>query len=120
MLKSLSLKHSGAVFVKPQIREPMEQAGAGLEQIVAKSLRQAPSAEAPLMAWPIVCGSAVSERTRAIEFRDGVLRVEVADRGWKSELQVLAPRYLAVINRYTAQEVRRIEFVVAASENRQR
>jgi len=84
-----------------------------MEGIVAKSLRQAPSAEAPLMAWPIVCGSAVSDRTRAMSFQDGVLSVEVADAGWKSELQALAPRYLAAINRYTAETVRRIEFVVA-------
>jgi len=91
----------------------LERASVGMEGIVAKSLRQAPSAEAPLMAWPIVCGSAVSDRTRAMSFQDGVLSVEVADAGWKSELQALAPRYLAAINRYTAETVRRIEFVVA-------
>jgi len=90
----------------------MEHAGAGLEKIVAQSLRQAPAAEAPLMAWPLVCGSAVAERSRAVSFEDGVLRVEVADARWKSELQSLAPRYLAAINRYTTEAVRRIEFVV--------
>ncbi len=95
---------------------PLEQAGAGLEQIVAKSLRLAPRAEAPLMAWPVVCGSAVAERTRALSFEDGVLRVEVAGARWKAELQGLAPRYLAVINRYTVEPVRRIEFVVARAE----
>ncbi len=65
------------------------------------------------MAWPLVCGSAVAERSRALSFADGVLRVEVADAGWKSELQSLAPRYLAAINRYTPEKVQRIEFVVA-------
>jgi predicted nucleic acid-binding Zn ribbon protein len=90
----------------------MEHAGAGLEKIVAQSLRQAPPAEAPLMAWPVVCGSAVAERSRALTFEDGVLRVEVADARWKSELQSLAPRYLATINRYTSEAVRRIDFVV--------
>ena len=70
------------------------------------------------MAWPVVCGSAVAERTRAVHFQDGVLRVEVADAGWKAELQALAPRYLAAINRYTSQIVRRIEFVIAISEER--
>lgn len=69
------------------------------------------------MAWPVVCGSAVAERTRAIHFVDGVLQVEVADAGWRSELQALAPRYLAAINRYTVEIVRRIEFVVARSGN---
>lgn len=90
----------------------MEQAGSDLEKIVARSLRQVPPAQAPLMAWPVVCGSAVAERTRALSFLDGVLRIAVADAGWKSELQGLAPRYLASINRYTAEAVRRIEFVL--------
>lgn len=76
----------------------------------------APPAEAPLLAWPLVCGSAVAERTRALTFEGGVLRVEVGDAGWKSELQALAPRYLAVINRYTTDTVYRIEFVVARPE----
>jgi Dna[CI] antecedent, DciA len=91
----------------------LEQAGAGLEKIVAQSLRQSPAAEVPLMAWPLVCGSAVAERSRALSFAGGVLRVEVADAGWKSELQLLAPRYLAALNRYTPEKVQRIEFVVA-------
>ena len=90
----------------------MEQAGAGLEKIVAQSLRHAPPEEAPLAAWPVVCGSAVAERTRAVSFECGVLRVEVSDAGWKKELQTLASRYLAVINRYTTAAVNRIDFVV--------
>ena len=77
----------------------MEQAGSNLEKIVARSLRQAPPAQAPLMAWPVVCGSAVAERTRALSFVDGVLRVAVTDAGWKSELQSLAPRFVVSINR---------------------
>ena len=95
----------------------MELAGAELEKIVAQSLRQAPPSQAPLMAWPIVCGSAVAERTLALSFLDGVLRVGVADMGWKSELQVLAPRYVTAINRYTSEVVRRIEFVVTGPDN---
>ena len=97
----------------------MQQAGTGLERILVQSLRQAPPHEAPLVAWPVVCGSAVAERTRAVSFDDGVLRVIVADAGWKSELQALAPRYLAAINRYTTEIVRTIEFVVARDENSQ-
>ena len=65
------------------------------------------------MAWPMVCGSGVADRTQALRFADGVLTVAVADNGWKLELQTLAPRYLAVINRYTGAAVRRIEFVVS-------
>jgi hypothetical protein len=40
--------------------------------------------------------------------------VEVPDAGWKTELQALAPQYLAVINRYVAENIHRIEFVVSA------
>lgn len=94
----------------------MEPAGSDLERIVVQSLRQAPPMEAPLMAWPVVCGSAVAERTRAITFSDGILRVGVPDAGWKSELQGLAPRYLSAINKYTVQVVRRIDFVVIRAE----
>src|SRR4029077_12041589 len=90
----------------------LEQAGAGLEKIVADALRLMPPAEAPLMAWPIVCGSGVAERSRAVSFSGGVLRIEVADAGWKRELQALAPRYLATINRYDKHGVQRLEFVV--------
>jgi len=97
----------------------LQQAGTGLEKILTQSLRLAAPAEVPLLAWPLVCGSAVAERTRAFSFQDGKLYVEVADAGWKSELQSLAPRYLAAINRYTTEAVCRIEFVVARPEGAQ-
>ncbi len=90
----------------------MERAATRLEAVVAKALHLAPPQESPLLAWPVACGSAVAERTRAVAFSAGVLRVEVADLGWRGELSSLAPRYLAAINRYSATPVRRIEFVV--------
>ncbi len=91
----------------------MEQAGLGIEKIVAASLRRAPAGTGPILAWPIACGQAVAARTAALEFTDGILRVEVPDAGWRVELKSLAPQYLAVINRYTGSSVRRIEFVVS-------
>jgi len=109
----IELRSSHAI----QLGHPLESAGSDLEKIVAQSLRQVPPAQAPLMAWPVVCGSVVAERTRALSFVDGVLRVAVADVGWRSELQSLAPRYLASINRYTVQAVRQIEFVILRSES---
>jgi Dna[CI] antecedent, DciA len=89
-----------------------QRAANGLDQVLARSLRQVESDVAPVLAWPLACGSAVAERTRAIEFSKGVLQVEVADYGWKKELQALAPRYLAAINRYVTEDVHRIEFIV--------
>ena len=95
----------------------MEQAGPGLEKIVAGSLRRVPQGEAPLLAWPLVCGSKVADRTRALDFVGAVLRVEVPDAGWKREMQSLAPRYLATLNRYAGQKVERIEFVIRQAKN---
>jgi predicted nucleic acid-binding Zn ribbon protein len=92
----------------------MRPVATGLEKVVARSLHKAKPGEAPLLAWPLACGSTVAERTRALDFSDGVLRVEVADIGWRKELQALAPRYVALINRYVADNVARVEFVIAA------
>jgi hypothetical protein len=91
----------------------VEPAAIGLEKIVTQALRQVPPAQAPLLAWPVVCGSVVAERTRALSFEKGVLRVEVADASWRAELQGLAPKYVAAINRYTTEAVQRIDFAVA-------
>lgn len=91
----------------------MEQVGAGLEKIVAGSLRRAPAGQGPLQGWVLACGQAVAARTRAIDFTQGILRVQVPDAGWRTELKALAPQYLAVINRYVVESVTRIEFVVS-------
>lgn len=90
----------------------MDRAGAGLEKLVADALHRAPAGESAFLAWPVACGSAVADRTRALTFEEGILRVEVADPGWQRELTALAPRYLAAMNRYASTAVRRIEFVV--------
>ena len=90
----------------------MERAATQLESVMAGVLHRAPAKESPLLAWPLVCGAAVAERTRALDFIDGVLRVEVGDAGWRRELQAFCPRYLAALNRYSAAKVQRIEFVV--------
>ena len=97
----------------PPRKLPMQPAGAGLDKVVARSLRKAPADQVPLLAWPLACGSTVAERTRALDFVDGVLRVEVPDAGWRRELQALAARYLATLNRYGSESIIRIEFVVA-------
>ncbi len=90
----------------------MQLASSGFEKIIVGSLRRVPPEEAPLLAWPLVCGSAVADRTRALGFADRVLNVEVPDFGWRRELQALAPQYVAMLNRYASQKVERVEFVV--------
>jgi hypothetical protein len=90
----------------------LNRASASLETIVAAALHRAPVSYSALLAWPVACGSAVADRTRAVDFCDGILRVEVTDAGWRRELINLAPRYVALINKYSAAPVKRIEFVV--------
>ena len=82
----------------------------GLEPLC---FRWKPPGAAPVLAWPLACGSAVAERTRALDFTNGVLRIEVPDVGWRAELQLLAPRYVAAINRYVTDNVARVEFILA-------
>jgi hypothetical protein len=99
----------------PRIRSSaLNHASTGLETIVARALHRAPANESALLAWPLACGSAVADRTRALDFSNGILRIEVADAGWRRELANLAPRYVASINKYSAAVVKRIEFVVKA------
>ena len=80
---------------------------------MTNALRRVSVGDGPLLAWPLACGHAVGERTRAMDFADGILRVEVPDASWRAELKALAPQYVAVINRYVRESVKRIEFVVA-------
>jgi Dna[CI] antecedent, DciA len=90
----------------------MEKAAAALTKVIADVLGRVPPEEAPISAWPFICGSNVAHRTRALAFRDRVLRVEVPDRGWKAQLMELAPRYLAALNSMVAQKVERIQFLL--------
>jgi hypothetical protein len=96
------------------LESSLNRTSAGLESIITKALHRVPPDESALLAWPVACGSPVAERTRALSFSDGILRVEVADAGWRRELSGLAPRYLALVNKYSAAWVKRIEFVVKA------
>lgn len=91
---------------------PVERIVSTLEKVVAGSLRRAPVGQAPVLAWPLACGSAVAARTGALSYDKGVLRVEVPDAGWRAELRHLAPQYVAVINRYSSSQVNKIEFVI--------
>jgi hypothetical protein len=106
----VSFDHAVNAFSQPE--HSLNRASSGLDSVIAKALHRAPADESALLAWPMACGSAVAERTRAVSFSGGILRVEVPDKGWRRELEALAARYVAAINRYAAVRVERIEFVV--------
>ena len=89
----------------------MEPARAGFHKIVADILRRAPAEDAAGIAWRLVCGQTVAEKTEVLEFREGVLRVRVRDDAWRSNLGAFVPRYLELLNSMLNKKVEKIEFV---------
>jgi hypothetical protein len=90
----------------------MEQARGTLKKIVMQAVRRVPPEQAPGVAWPFACGTAVASKTEVLEFKDGVLRVGVPDARWRSQLKDMSRQYLSMLNEYSGQKVTRIEFVV--------
>lgn len=90
----------------------MESARKGLEKIVTDALRKAPAEDAAMLAWPLVCGTAVAEKTTAVDFAAGVLRVQVPDQGWRVQLLGFSGHYIAALNRIVEGKVQKITFVL--------
>jgi len=90
----------------------MQHASTTLKKIFADTLRREAGNDAPLLAWPLACGSKVAEKTSAIGYADGVLTIEVPDATWKQQLQGLNRQYLAALKQISAQPVTAIKFVV--------
>jgi len=90
----------------------MERARATLPKIAAEILRNAPPAEAPYLAWPLVCGSSVASKTRVVELSDGIMQIEVLDAAWRAQLLGLTPQYLAALNTLLGQQIAGIKFVL--------
>lgn len=97
----------------------MERARGGLRKIMAEALQQGAPDEGPVLAWPLVCGSAVAARTRVLGFANGVLRVETQDETWRKQLLDFAPAYVASLNQLVSERVVRIEFTVADARRTQ-
>ncbi len=93
----------------------MDSARPTLQKIVADALNRLPAEQVPIETWPFACGKQVAERTQAVSFGNGVLRVEVRDASWQSQLQDLSGCYLAKLNQYSRTPIERIEFVSTAS-----
>lgn len=90
----------------------MEPAGPVMAKIFRELLARVPAEERPVYAWPAVCGVGVANRTRALYFFGGVLKVEVPDRAWKVQLTQIAPRYVAEFAKLLGEVVQRVEFVM--------
>jgi hypothetical protein len=90
----------------------MEQGRSELQKIFTEALKNAPADQAPVLAWPMVCGASVAKKTRALDFVRGLLRVQVPDRAWRTELEALSADYVRAINDLVQKKVTKIEFVV--------
>ncbi len=90
----------------------MESNRSELSKIMGDALKNAPPDQAPVLVWPMVCGASVAQKTKALDFTRGVLRVQVPDKAWSAELESLAPDYLRAINELVSKKVSKIEFVV--------
>ena len=98
--------------------DAMRHAGSTLKKIFADTLHREGGDSAPLLAWPLVCGSKVAEKTSAIGYADGVLTVEVPDATWQQQLYSFNPQYLAALKQMSAQPVNAIKFVVRNQTDR--
>jgi hypothetical protein len=90
----------------------MEHVRQTLQQIVVDAVRRAPAEDVPLLAWPLACGSAVAEKTRALAFADGELIVQVPDAPWRVQLLNLTGEYLKQLREITDGRVQRLRFVL--------
>lgn len=94
----------------------MERATGGLKKIVLDAIRTARPEDAPLIAWPVIVGRGVAVQTKALEFTNGILRVEVPDKNWRNELLPFVPQYLGAYRQIA--KVDAIEFVIAGERSR--
>ena len=91
----------------------MEHGRGDLHRLFTDALKNASPDEAPILAWPLVCGPGVANRTKPMDFHGGVLRIQVPDKEWQAQLESLSNDYLrAFATLVEKKKVTRIEFVV--------
>ncbi len=88
---------------------PISQA---LDLVKSRLLEGVPAEQAPLIAWPYVCGQRVAQNARAVRYEEQILTVVVADEGWRRELTGMAASYLARLNQVLPEgaRIKRISF----------
>lgn len=92
---------------------PMQHARGTLSKIYANAAKHAVGEQAPVLAWPLACGSKVAQRTAALSCINGELAVRVPDKLWRHQLDCLSNQYLAAINQVSRQKVKSIRFIAA-------
>lgn len=108
-----AVRSSADRYQPDHVDRGLEPARLGYHRIVADILRRAPAEDAARIAWQLVSGSQVAQRTAALGLQDGVLQVRVPDLTWRSQLSDFVPQYLVGLNSMLGNKVQRIEFVLA-------
>jgi hypothetical protein len=85
-----------------------------LGSLAARILKDAAPEEAVVLAWPLVCGSAVAARTEAFSFVDGILWIRVPDSGWKAQLEAFSALYRQKLSELSGIKVNRIGYEVTS------
>jgi len=91
----------------------MHHARVTLSRIYAKAAQQVAGEQAPVMAWPLACGSKIAKRTAALGCVNGELAVRVPDKIWRNQLQCFSDQYVAALNQMSRHKVKSIRFVAA-------
>jgi hypothetical protein len=90
----------------------MESVRSGLRNIFADLLRGTSVDEAVMLAWPIVCGKEVANRTDPVGFSKGVLTVDVPDATWRGQLSSFSRKYISGFNELLGPVVTDVKFKV--------
>ena len=98
----------------------MQSAREGLDRLANRILKDAGPDQAVVLAWPLVCGSAVAARTQALRFADGTLWVQVPDPGWRNQLQDFAVQYVHKLTQLSGTQVDRLAYEIVAAEQASR
>ena len=95
----------------------MQHAGSTLRKIFSNAL-SAEGANAPLLAWPLACGTKIGEKTTAVAYADGTLTIAVPDETWRRQLQSFSGQYLSALKKVSPAKIEKIEFVVVHKPER--
>ena len=90
----------------------MEVARNFLGKLAADILAAAPLEERITLAWPLACGARVAAKSRATQFSEGVLHVEVPDTDWRRQLAQFSLQYMQTLRAFGGQELKEIKFVI--------
>lgn len=88
----------------------MEPVRSGLRNIMSDLLRTRPQEEAVVLAWPLVCGREVAERTTVASFAEGKLTVNVTDPAWRAQLASFEQRYISEFGALLGPLVKEVKF----------